>query len=114
MNHVQKMKKNMLKLTGNIRRKLDGLSCTLESHYFDKHNKDNTGNPKKKPFVHSSLRIKPLLTTSKLVRTDKRVADIYAAIVKKQENGIRLLGELKERLTVEVTAIPQEEMKALV
>ena len=55
-----------------------------------------------------------LLTTSKLVRTDKRVADIYAIITKKQENGIRLLGELKEKLTAEVTVIAQDELKALV
>ena len=87
---------------------------TSGSHYFDKHEKNNAGNPKKKLFVHSSLRIKPLPTTSKLVRTDKRVADIYTVIVKKQENGIRLLDELKEKLTMEVTAIAQEEVKALV
>ena len=91
MDPVQK-KKNILELPGNIRRKLGGLSRTSDSHYFDKHNKDNTGNPKKKPFVHSSLRIKPLLTTSKLARTDAHVADIYAVITKKQGNGIRLLG----------------------
>ena len=35
--------------------------------------------------------------TSKLVRTDKRVADIYAVIEKKQENGIRLPNELREK-----------------
>ena len=92
-----KRMKNMLELTWNIRRKLDGLSRTLNSHYFDKHDKDNAGNPKKKPFMQSSLRIKPLLTTFKLVRTGERVADIYAVIATKQENGIHLLDEPKEK-----------------
>ena len=55
-----------------------------------------------------------LLTTSKLVRTDKRVADIYAIITKKQENGIRLLDELKQILTMEVTVIAHQELKPLV
>ena len=104
----------MLELTGNIQHNLDGLSRTPDSHYFDKHDKDSAGNPKKKPFVHSSLRITPLLTTSKLVRTDEHVAAIYAIITKKQENGVRLLNKLKEKLTTEVTAITQEEVKALV
>ena len=67
----------------NIQRKLDVSSRTLDSHYFDKYIKDKAGNPKKKSFVHNLLRIKPLLTTLKLARTDKRVADIYAIIVKK-------------------------------
>ena len=55
-----------------------------------------------------------LLATSKLVRTDKRVADIYAVIAKKQENKRRLLDELEKKLTIKVTAIAQEEVKALV
>ena len=54
-----KRMKNMLELTGNIRRKLDGLSRTSDSHYFDKHDKNNAENSKKKQFVHSSLKIKP-------------------------------------------------------
>ena len=86
----------MLELTGNIRIKLDGLTCTLDSHYLNKHDEDNAGNPKKKRSVNSSLRIKPLSTISKLVRIDKRVADIYTVIVKKHESGIRLLGELEK------------------
>ena len=52
--------------------------------------------------------------TSKLVKTDERVADIYALIVKKQENRICLLNELKETLTMEVMTITQEAVKALV
>ena len=68
----------------------------------------------KKTFVHNSLRIKTLLTTSKPVKTDERAADIYAVIAKKQENRICLLDELKDKLTMEVTAIAQEEVKALV
>ena len=61
--------------------------------------------------MHNSLRIKPLLATSQLVKTDEHVADIYAVIEKKQEMD---LDELKEILTMEVTAIAQEEAKALV
>ena len=78
----KKMEK-ILEFTGNILRKLNGLSRILDSHYFDKHDEGNAGNLKKKPCVHSSLGIKPLLTISKLERTDERVADIYAVIAKK-------------------------------
>ena len=39
---VFKNMKNMPELTRNIRRKLDRLSRTLDSHYFDKRGKDNT------------------------------------------------------------------------
>ena len=109
-----KKTKNILELTGNILRKLDELSHALDSHYFDKHDTDCGGNPEKKSFVHSSLRIKPHLTTSKLVRTDKHVANIYAVIAKKQEDGIRLLTKLKQKLTMEVTATAHQEVKALV
>jgi hypothetical protein len=39
--------KNLLELSGNIQRKLKGLSCVMDSHYFDKHDKASAKNPKK-------------------------------------------------------------------
>ena len=91
----------MLELIGNIQHRFDGLFRTSDIHYFDKHDKDNPGNPKKKqPFVPSS--------------TDEHAADIYAAILKKQENIIRLLNKMKEKLTSKVTTIAYEEVKVLV
>ena len=41
------------------------------------------------------------------------MADIYAAIASCQQNGIRLLDEAKEKLTLEVTTITKEELKGL-
>ena len=58
-------------------------------------------------------RVKSLLATSKLVRMDERVADIYVSITKTQENRIRLRSELKQNVTTEVKMVAQEEVKAL-
>ena len=43
-----------------------------------------------------------------MIRKDGRVADIDAAIASCQQNGIRLLDEVKEKLTLEVTKITKE------
>ena len=48
-----------------------------------------------------------------MIQKDGRVADIYAEITKYQQNGIRLMDELKEKLTVEVKNITREELKGL-
>ena len=50
-----KKMKNILELNGNIRRKLDGLFRTSNSHYFDKQDKDNTGNRRKKETMYAQF-----------------------------------------------------------
>ena len=48
-----------------------------------------------------------------MIRKDGRVADIYAAIASCQQNGNRLLDEVKQKLTAEVKKITKEEIKGL-
>ena len=48
-----------------------------------------------------------------MIRKDGRVADIYAAIASCQQNRIRLLDEVREKLTLEATKITKMEIKGL-
>ena len=48
-----------------------------------------------------------------MIQKDGRVADIYAEITRYQQNGIRLLDELKQKLNGEVKNITREEVKGL-
>ena len=112
MEHVQNTK-CMRELREKNRRKVKSLSRTEEDFYYDKHDKDSEGKAKKKPFVHSSCRLKSVLSCSDMIRKDRHVADVYAAVLTYQQNGIRLLGELKRKLSAEVTKITKEEVKGL-
>ena len=109
---VAKMK-TMLGHVGEITRKSDGIHLNDNATYRDKHDLDSEGNPKEKQFVHSSVRIKPLLGDSKKkIKEDPRVADIAKVIALEQEKGIRLLDELKIELTKSIKKINWEEVKA--
>ena len=110
---MQRNTKSMLDLHEKIVRKTESLSRAANAHYSDAHDRDAEGKAKKKPFVHTSLRIKPLLSCSETVRNDGRVADVYTQILMYQQNGIRMLDEFKQKLTEEVDKITREEIKAL-
>jgi len=99
--------------TKKNRRKEESLSRPTQEHYFDEHDKDSEGKAKQKPFVHSSCRLKPPLSCNDMIRKDGRVADVYAAILAIQQNGIRLMDEVKQKLSAEVTKITREEIKGL-
>ena len=62
---VQKTKA-MLGHAKEIKCKSDGINLHENATYRDKHDLDTEGKPKQKQFVHSSVRIKPLLGDSKL------------------------------------------------
>ena len=96
-----------------IHRKSESLSRPKEAFYLDKYNKDSEGKAKQKPFVHSSCRLKSPLSCNDMIRKDGRVADVYAEIAKYQQDGIRLLDELKQKLNEEVKNITREEVKGL-
>ena len=76
---VEKMK-TMLGNVTEISRKSDGIELRENATYQDKHDLDSEGIPKTKQFVHSSLRIKPLLGDSNKLKGDPRVADIAKVI----------------------------------
>ena len=97
--------KCMLELCEKNHRKSESLSRPVESFYLDDHDRDTEGRAKQKPFVHTSCRLKSPLSCNEMTRKDGRVADVYAEITKYQQHGIRLLDELKEKLTAEVTKI---------
>ena len=84
----------MLELHEKITRKLDSLSRAIGEFYFDKHDLDGNGLATKKTFVHSSLRLKPLLTCATNIRNDERVSDIFAKISQTQQHGTKLFDEL--------------------
>ena len=94
--------KCMLDHCEKIHRKTESLSRTDDEYYHDENELDPEGKPKQKPFVHSSCRLKSPLSCNETIRKDGRVADIYAAIASCQQNGNRLLDEVKEKLTAEV------------
>ena len=104
--------KCMLELCEKIHRKSESLSRSDET-YRDDHDLDSEGKAKEKPFVHTSCRLKSPLSCNEMIRKDGRVVDIYAEITKYQQNGIRLLDELKQKLTLEVKNITREETKGL-
>ena len=86
---VAKMK-TMLGHVEEITRKSDRINLNENATYRDKHDLDSEGNPKEKQFVHSSVRIKPLLGDSKKnIKEDPRVADIAKVIALEREKGSR-------------------------
>jgi len=104
--------KNMLGLQEEIQRKTDGYART-DGTYFDKHDLDEDGKAKEKPFTHGSMRIAPLLNCSKLVREDDRVADIYTHIERSLEIGNRqLLDKFKQDMVGHAKDIAEQEIKA--
>merc|ERR1711966_310459 len=105
--------KCMLDHCEKIHRKTESLSRTDDEYYHDENELDPEGKPKQKPFVHSSCRLKSPLSCNEMIRKDRRVADIYATIASCQQNGNRLLDEVKEELTAEVKRITKEEIKGL-
>ena len=104
----------MLDTSDKLTRKVDSLSDEKrQSHYYDKFDLDSEGKPKKKPFIHISLRDKPKLTCSKRVRSDDRVADIRADISDLQQEGLVLQDQLKNKLAKMITRIARKETSAL-
>ena len=104
--------KNMLGLQEEIQRKTDGYTRT-DGTYFDKHDLDEDGKAKEKPFVPGSMRITPLLNCSKLVCEDDRVADIYTHIEQSLEIGNRqLLDKFKQDMAKHAKDIAEQEIKA--
>ena len=103
----------MLELHEKITRKLDSLNRATEEFYFDKHDLDGNGAATKKTFIHSSLRLKPLLTCAANIRNDERVSDVFAKISQRQQHGTKLFDELKNLLTKEVSTITGHECEAL-
>ena len=95
----------------NIQRKAASLARQDDATYDDKHQLDPAGKPTTKPFVKISLRIAPLLTSSKLIEDDERVAHIHAEIAKYKESGIRQLDTLKVSLTAEARKITEHEVR---
>ena len=69
----------MLENCNEIAKKLDAL-CRFGGTYVDKFDVGEDGEPKTKPFVPSSLRIKPVLNCSKKVSDDGRVDNIYQSM----------------------------------
>ena len=100
--------KCMLELCEKIHRKSESLSRPKDSFYLDDNDRDSEGRAKQKSCVHTSCRLKSPLSYNNMIRKDGRVADIYAEITKYQQNGIRLMDELKEKLTVEVKKTSRE------
>ena len=71
--------KSMLEHREEILRKLDGLA-RYKGTFDDKHDVDDDGNPKTKPFVPPNLRDAPSLNCSKWVRTEPRVNHVFREI----------------------------------
>lgn len=56
--------------------------------------------------------MKPLLTCSTAVRNNKQVHYIYVKIALRQQYGMKLYDQLKEKLTAEISKITERECKA--
>jgi len=108
---VQKTKA-MLGHAKEIKRKSDGINLHKNATYRDKHDLDSEGNPKEKQFVHSSVRIKPLLGSSKLMKGDERVQVFADRIALEREKRIKLQDKMKIELTKIIEKINYEEIKA--
>ena len=76
------IKKHMLSLQEDIHTKTVNLIHTTDVVCHDNHNVYAEGRPTKKRFAKSSLRIKPLITSSSTITYDERVVDIHATIEK--------------------------------
>ena len=61
----------MLGFQEDIRRKTNSLAHHNVATYRDKHNINAKGKPTAKPFVKTSLRIRPLLTSSSTTKNKK-------------------------------------------
>lgn len=48
-----------------------------------------------------------------MIQKDGHVADVDAAILTIQQNGVRLMDKVKQKLTAEVTKITREKIKGL-
>ena len=46
-----------------------------------------------------------------MIKKDGHAADVYAAVLTYQQNGIHLMDELRRKLSAEVTKITKEEVK---
>ena len=104
--------KNMLGLMEEIHEKSDG-AARYGGNYFDKLNLDSDGKPKEKPYVPISLRMKPLLNCSKMIRNDARVSDIMAEVTTQLEIGNKtIMDEMKTKLSVHAKNIAELEVKA--
>ena len=104
----------MLDLNEKIVRKIDSLPKNgMDKFYYDKHDLDSRGRPKKKAFVHSCLRKQPQLSCSDRVRTDDRVRDVFAEIAKIQERGLRIQDEYKRAMTEQIHELTKFEIRAL-
>ena len=73
---IELQSKSMLGIQEDIHMKTDGLTHHNDTTYQDNHNINAEGRPTEKPFIKSSLRIKPLLASYSTLKNNKRVADV--------------------------------------
>ena len=78
---MHNISKIMLGFQEDTHRKTNSLTHHKDATYQDTHNINTEGRPTEKPFVKSSLRIKPLVTSSSTLKNNKRVVDVHTTSV---------------------------------
>ena len=103
--------KAMLENREEIARKLDAI-CRFGGTYLDKHDVGDDGKPKEKPYLPTSLRIKPILNCSEKVSDDGRVDDIFRSMQTEMRAEKVLLEEYKQKLSELAKRMTAGELKA--
>ena len=84
----------------------------FSGEYLDKHDVDDDGNAKKKPFVPSSLRAKQPINHSKKVRNDSRCAKAFAKITAVTEEARKVHEAYKNNMSAFAKQMGSLEIEA--